>query len=145
VFTAAYGTSFGPVGWVLPSEVFPVSSRARGVALATASNWINNCLCTPLVDLSSDTHDHLVFIGLVTPVLMDVSAPSVVPTTKRKASLLISSSEQHSVSSPPLASLHTCGRRMSYPRQAVFRWKIWTRFSTLRPELEMWDCDVRFV
>jgi hypothetical protein len=42
-FTFAYGVSFGPIGWVLPSEVFPLSMRARGVALATASNWVNNC------------------------------------------------------------------------------------------------------
>ncbi|KAH7921651.1 general substrate transporter [Leucogyrophana mollusca] len=56
-FTAAYGTSFGPIGWVLPSEVFPLSMRSRGVALATASNWVNNFL-----------------IGLVTPALMEISA-----------------------------------------------------------------------
>ena len=43
VFTFAYGISFGPIGWVLPSEVFPVSVRSKGVALSTASNWINNC------------------------------------------------------------------------------------------------------
>ncbi|KAJ7093865.1 MFS monosaccharide transporter [Mycena belliarum] len=55
-FTFAYGVSFGPIGWVLPSEVFPLSVRGRGVALATASNWANNFL-----------------IGLVTPVMMDVS------------------------------------------------------------------------
>ncbi|KAK7057875.1 MFS domain-containing protein [Favolaschia claudopus] len=56
-FTFAYGVSFGPIGWVLPSEVFPLSMRARGVALATASNWINNF-----------------FIGLITPVIMEASA-----------------------------------------------------------------------
>jgi len=56
VFTAAYGVSFGPIGWVLPSEVLPSSVRSRGVALATASNWINNFL-----------------IGLVTPAMMAIS------------------------------------------------------------------------
>ncbi|KAJ7689195.1 general substrate transporter [Mycena rosella] len=55
-FTFAYGVSFGPIGWVLPSEVFPLSVRGRGVALATASNWANNFL-----------------IGLVTPVMMEAS------------------------------------------------------------------------
>ncbi|KAJ7758709.1 MFS monosaccharide transporter [Mycena metata] len=55
-FTFAYGVSFGPIGWVLPSEVFPLSMRGRGVALATASNWINNF-----------------FIGLITPVIMEAS------------------------------------------------------------------------
>ncbi|KAF8706957.1 hypothetical protein AX14_013755 [Amanita brunnescens Koide BX004] len=56
IFTAAYGISFGPIGWVLPSEVFPLSMRSKGVALSTASNWINNF-----------------FIGLITPVMMQAS------------------------------------------------------------------------
>ncbi|KAF7288735.1 MFS domain-containing protein [Mycena indigotica] len=55
-FTFAYGVSFGPIGWVLPSEVFPLSMRGRGVALSTASNWSNNF-----------------FIGLVTPIMMEYS------------------------------------------------------------------------
>jgi len=55
-FTAAYGISYGPVGWVLPSEVFPLSMRSRGVSLSTASNWVNNFL-----------------IGLITPALMEIS------------------------------------------------------------------------
>ena len=47
IFTAAYGISLGPVGWVLPSEVFPLSMRSKGVALSTASNWANNCVFCP--------------------------------------------------------------------------------------------------
>jgi hypothetical protein len=49
--------SFGPIGWVLPSEVFPLSMRSKGVSLSTASNWINNFL-----------------IGLITPPLMEMSS-----------------------------------------------------------------------
>ncbi|OJT05650.1 High-affinity glucose transporter HXT2 [Trametes pubescens] len=56
-FTAAYGVSYGPIGWILPSEVFPLSARSKGVALSTASNWTNNFL-----------------IGLLTPVFMEYSA-----------------------------------------------------------------------
>ena len=43
LFTAAYGTSIGPIGWVLPNEVFPLSMRGKGAALSAASNWLNNC------------------------------------------------------------------------------------------------------
>ncbi|KIK50759.1 hypothetical protein GYMLUDRAFT_51026 [Collybiopsis luxurians FD-317 M1] len=57
LFTAAYGMSFGPVAWVLPSEVFPLSMRSKGVALSTASVWVNNFL-----------------IGLITPVTLEWSA-----------------------------------------------------------------------
>ncbi|KAJ3980347.1 general substrate transporter [Lentinula detonsa] len=57
LFTAAYGMSFGPVAWVLPSEVFSLSMRSKGVALSTASVWVNNFL-----------------IGLITPVILEWSA-----------------------------------------------------------------------
>ncbi|KAJ3781221.1 MFS monosaccharide transporter [Lentinula aff. detonsa] len=57
LFTAAYGMSFGPVAWVLPSEVFSLSMRSKGVALSTASVWVNNFL-----------------IGLITPVMLEWSA-----------------------------------------------------------------------
>ncbi|KDQ11998.1 hypothetical protein BOTBODRAFT_113556, partial [Botryobasidium botryosum FD-172 SS1] len=57
LFTAAYGMSFGPVAWVLPSEIFPLSVRSRGVALSTASNWLNNFI-----------------IGLITPTMIAASA-----------------------------------------------------------------------
>jgi len=49
--------SFGPIGWVLPNEVFSLSMRSKGVSLSTASNWINNF-----------------FIGLVTPPMMEISS-----------------------------------------------------------------------
>ncbi|KAF9074514.1 MFS monosaccharide transporter [Rhodocollybia butyracea] len=61
LFTAAYGMSFGPVAWVLPSEVFPLSVRSKGVALSTASVWLNNCKSYLLV-------------GLITPVTLEYSA-----------------------------------------------------------------------
>ena len=41
------------VPWAMPSEVFPSSLRAKGVALATCSNWLNNFI-----------------IGLITPPLV---------------------------------------------------------------------------
>jgi MFS family permease len=37
-----YGLTYGPVGWAMPSEVFPSTRRAKGVGLATAVNWIAN-------------------------------------------------------------------------------------------------------
>ncbi|KIY50724.1 general substrate transporter, partial [Fistulina hepatica ATCC 64428] len=56
VFTFAFGTSFGPIAWILPSEVFPLSVRSKGVAISVASTWLNNF-----------------FVGLLTPVLIDIS------------------------------------------------------------------------
>ncbi|KAF2835788.1 general substrate transporter [Patellaria atrata CBS 101060] len=53
VYMLAFGASWGPVPWAMPSEIFPSSLRAKGVALSTCSNWFNNFI-----------------IGLITPPLV---------------------------------------------------------------------------
>ncbi|OJJ37964.1 hypothetical protein ASPWEDRAFT_153987 [Aspergillus wentii DTO 134E9] len=42
IYVLAYAASYGPLPWVLPSEVFPSSKRAKGVGAATAVIWISN-------------------------------------------------------------------------------------------------------
>ncbi|KAI4662421.1 uncharacterized protein J4E79_004710 [Alternaria viburni] len=49
----SFGATWGPVPWAMPSEIFPSSLRAKGVALSTCSNWFNNFI-----------------IGLITPPLV---------------------------------------------------------------------------
>lgn len=41
-YMLSFGATWGPVPWAMPSEIFPSSLRAKGVALATCSNWFNN-------------------------------------------------------------------------------------------------------
>ncbi|KAF2096400.1 putative MFS monosaccharide transporter [Rhizodiscina lignyota] len=53
VYMVSFGASWGPVPWAMPAEVFPSSLRAKGVALSTCSNWLNNFI-----------------IGLITPPLV---------------------------------------------------------------------------
>ena len=43
-FVCAYSFSFGPVTWVLLSEVFPAATKGRAMALATSLNWLGNSL-----------------------------------------------------------------------------------------------------
>lgn len=52
-YMIAFGTPWGPVPGAMPSEIFPSSLRAKGVALSTCSNWPNNFV-----------------IGLITPPLV---------------------------------------------------------------------------
>lgn len=69
--------SFGPIGWVLPNEVFPLSLRSKGVSLSTASNWINNCEFHSFISeyICYDIDKPLkVLIGLVTPPMMEISS-----------------------------------------------------------------------
>lgn len=43
LFVATFATTWGPVSWTYPAEVFPNQVRAKAVSLATASNWAWNC------------------------------------------------------------------------------------------------------
>ncbi|CAI5755923.1 unnamed protein product [Candida verbasci] len=49
-----FGFSWGGIGWLLPSEILPLSVRSKGAALATATNWLSNFI-----------------VGLVSPILLD--------------------------------------------------------------------------
>jgi MFS family permease len=41
-YMISFGASWGPVPWAMPAEIFPSSLRAKGVAISTCSNWLNN-------------------------------------------------------------------------------------------------------
>lgn len=53
LYMLIFGATWGPVPWAMPSEIFPSSIRASGVAWSTCSNWLNNFI-----------------IGLITPPLI---------------------------------------------------------------------------
>jgi len=42
LYTGFFGGSWGPVSWVVISEVFPLSVRGHGVALGASTNWMTN-------------------------------------------------------------------------------------------------------
>ncbi|KAK4905790.1 hypothetical protein LTR49_024965 [Elasticomyces elasticus] len=42
LYNIVYGFTWGPTPWLLPAEIFPLRARSKGMALATASNWIFN-------------------------------------------------------------------------------------------------------
>ncbi|KAJ5757278.1 uncharacterized protein N7511_007460 [Penicillium nucicola] len=43
-FIAAYAMTWGPMIWAIVAELFPSKYRAKGMALATATNWLWNFL-----------------------------------------------------------------------------------------------------
>lgn len=43
-FVAAYGFSFGPVSWLVLSEIFPVAIKGRAIAFTTILNWGTNLI-----------------------------------------------------------------------------------------------------
>ncbi|CAK7899046.1 hexose transporter Hxt15p [[Candida] anglica] len=55
VYNASFGYSWGPVGFLIPPEVYPLSIRSKGVSLSTASNWLANYIVgqlTPILQAS---------------------------------------------------------------------------------------------
>ncbi|KAJ5340096.1 Major facilitator superfamily domain general substrate transporter [Penicillium brevicompactum] len=44
LFIAAYAMTWGPMVWAIVAELFPSKYRAKGMAIATATNWLWNFL-----------------------------------------------------------------------------------------------------
>jgi len=61
VYTAGFAVSWGPVTWVLLSEIFPNQIRGKAMALAVAMQWIANYLVSwtfPVLDKNPYLVDH---------------------------------------------------------------------------------------
>jgi len=67
VFVACFGASWGPAAWILISEIWPISARPYGLALASSSNWLSNFVvgqATPDM-LENITYGTFIFFGMV--------------------------------------------------------------------------------
>ncbi|KAI8319284.1 general substrate transporter [Martensiomyces pterosporus] len=53
IFVISFAASWGPIGWIYPSEIFPMHIRSKANSITTASNWLFNFV-----------------IGLVAPILI---------------------------------------------------------------------------
>ncbi|KAL4882446.1 general substrate transporter [Aspergillus karnatakaensis] len=65
-FVLFYATTWGPMIWAIVAELFPSKYRAKGMALATASNWLWNFLIgffTPFITGAIDFAYGYVFAG----------------------------------------------------------------------------------
>lgn len=54
IYNAAFGASWGPIPWLYPPEILPLSIRAKGASLSTASNWAFNWLVGELTPILQD-------------------------------------------------------------------------------------------
>ncbi|KAK2599034.1 hypothetical protein QQS21_005501 [Conoideocrella luteorostrata] len=54
IYDINFAYSLGPVGWVLPSEIFNLSNRSKAMAITCSATWMSNFI-----------------IGLVTPDMLD--------------------------------------------------------------------------
>ncbi|KZV68274.1 general substrate transporter [Peniophora sp. CONT] len=42
IFAIAFGYSWGPCAWIIVAEIWPLSTRAKGMSIGASSNWMNN-------------------------------------------------------------------------------------------------------
>jgi len=86
LYVSGYQLGFGPITWVLISELFPLHSRARALGVAVICNFALNLLVTltngPLVDALGQAALFGIFAGMC--VLSLVFVGVYVPETKGK-------------------------------------------------------------
>lgn len=81
IYNAAFGASWGPIPWLYPPEILPLSIRAKGASLSTAANWACNWIVgemTPILQKWIKWRLYLVhaFFCAVSFVLGTTSCPS---------------------------------------------------------------------
>ncbi|MFC2138145.1 D-xylose transporter XylE [Bacteroidota bacterium] len=91
-YVACFAVSWGPVVWVLLSEIFPNKIRGRAMAVAVAAQWISNYLISwtfPMMDRSSKlielfNHGFAYWIYGVMGIIAALFMYKFVPETKQK-------------------------------------------------------------
>jgi len=93
VYTAGFAVSWGPVTWVLLSEIFPNQIRGKAMAVAVAMQWIANYLVSwtfPILDknpylVEHFNHGFAYWIYGVMSILAAVFMWALVPETKGRS------------------------------------------------------------
>ena len=91
-YTAGFAMSWGPVCWVMLSEIFPNSVRSSVMSIAVAAQWVSNFLISstfPIMDknsflVESFNHGFSYWVYGVLSVLAAVFVWKMVPETKGK-------------------------------------------------------------
>lgn len=84
LYVGSYQVSFGPISWLMVSEIFPLRTRGRGISLAVLTNFGSNAIVTfafsPLKELLGAENLFLIFGAIASLSLLFVLA--LVPETK---------------------------------------------------------------
>jgi len=85
IYTASFMMSWGPICWVLISEIFPNTIRSKAVAIAVAAQWISNFAVSasfPVLESISMSFTYCLY-GVMS-VLSALFVWKMVPETKGK-------------------------------------------------------------
>ncbi|CAO3626945.1 unnamed protein product [Cunninghamella echinulata] len=53
IYIINFAYAWGPIGWVIPSEIFPLRVRSKAMSISTSANWMCNFI-----------------VGLITPIML---------------------------------------------------------------------------
>ncbi|KAJ5594649.1 uncharacterized protein N7459_000857 [Penicillium hispanicum] len=83
IFVINFAYSWGPVAWIVTSEVFPLSMRAKGVSIGGSSNWLNNFAVATATSpfISTSKLGTFIFFGCITAIAI-LYVVFLVPETK---------------------------------------------------------------
>ena len=85
IYTASFMMSWGPICWVLISEIFPNTIRSQAVAIAVAMQWVSNFLVSSTFpSLSAWSVGGTYLIYAIMALLSIVFVWKFVPETKGK-------------------------------------------------------------
>lgn len=83
VYNASFGFSWGPVGFLVPPEVYPLAVRSKGVSLSTASNWLANYIVGQLTPVLQERIGWVMYLLPATSCIISViTVITVYPETK---------------------------------------------------------------
>jgi len=85
IYSASFMMSWGPICWVLISEIFPNTIRGKAVAIAVAAQWISNFIVSatfPSLEAFSITFTYVLY-GVMS-ILSALFVWKMVPETKGK-------------------------------------------------------------
>ncbi|MCJ1299531.1 hypothetical protein MMC08_002323 [Hypocenomyce scalaris] len=70
IYAFNFGYSWGPVAWIVVSEVFPLSMRAKGISIGGSSNWLNNfAVAISTSDfIAASNFGTFIFFGIITTI-----------------------------------------------------------------------------
>lgn len=92
IYNAAFGYSWGPIPWLYPPEILPLSIRSKGASLSTATNWAFNWLVGELTPILQDyikwrlylVHAFFCAVSFVVGKLIIVTRKTSIPTNDLK-------------------------------------------------------------
>ena len=92
LYVASFAMSWGPVTWVLLSEIFPNKIRGKALAIAVAAQWISNYLVSLTFPMMNDNsylteqfnHGFAYWVYGIMCILAVLFVKKYVPETKGK-------------------------------------------------------------